>query len=514
MVKFKGMPQKLLIVFLATCMLFNTSCSMDESADDSLAQDSSFLGEEEGSSKVADELSGDESLDEETDDLEASNDDSLDDSANDELDKEVASSGTKEETSLEDEFADDSDTKTADASVEKSDDLLADNGSSSGDDEFDDFEDDSAEGKSVASEQETAPATPEVTEQNVADAASDLSGTDVADASQIPAEPAEPAEAPQEPEVAASEPPPVDETEAGPKWIPVRKIASVPISKNGRLLNAVYIGRPGDTVEAISQKIFKGDHTSDIVADNPWLSDGIKVGEKLYYNSPIRPQDNTAVMTYYEELSVPQQTYVSKEGDNIRAVSAGLLGYPDAWKEIWATNSTVDSKDEIPSGTALRYWKDDAGAAMPAPVLAQESTAPGGDPSEMVDPSQATNSTVAGIPAPEDLPPLPDPSQGGQSISSNGPIENSADPSGGMPPSNASGLGEPPPPPVPADPLAGDPSQAVAKATEPVPPPAPADDSTMMLLGGAFAIGIMVLLAIRMKKAKMKPAMNMEYTQI
>ena len=83
----------------------------------------------------------------------------------------------------------------------------------------------------------------------------------------------------------------VDQTSETPKprIIPLNKIISVPYRKAGYLVNAIYIARPGDTLEGISQKIYGFDQSDDLRKINPHLrSRLVKVGDKIYYNSPFR----------------------------------------------------------------------------------------------------------------------------------------------------------------------------------------------------------------------------------
>ena len=75
---------------------------------------------------------------------------------------------------------------------------------------------------------------------------------------------------------------------------------------------------------------------------------------KVYYNSPQRPSDSGRLLTYYEDLSVAPQQYVSKPGDNIRVVAQNLLGHERSWMEVWATNPDVDSKNELAEAAARR----------------------------------------------------------------------------------------------------------------------------------------------------------------
>ena len=64
-------------------------------------------------------------------------------------------------------------------------------------------------------------------------------------------------------------------------FIPLRKIISVPYKKSGYLVNAVYIARPGDTLESISQKIYGSNQVTVLYAINSHLqSRSVKVGDK------------------------------------------------------------------------------------------------------------------------------------------------------------------------------------------------------------------------------------------
>lgn len=159
-------------------------------------------------------------------------------------------------------------------------------------------------------------------------------------------------------------------TEA-PTWVPVKKVKSAAFMVGDANLNRVYLARAGETRPDIAQKIY-GDksRSKDLLKWNGFLARGVKVGDKIYYSSPTNPTD-TSMLTYYEDVGIPAQNYVSRDGDNIREVSRTLLGDKDSWKEVWATNPDVESKGDIASGMNLRYWSADAVAPeTPAPVLA------------------------------------------------------------------------------------------------------------------------------------------------
>ena len=155
-------------------------------------------------------------------------------------------------------------------------------------------------------------------------------------------------------------------------WVPVKKIVQAPFHKNGGLVNTVYLARPGDTLDSVSMKIYGiKSRSKELLQVNSTLVKGLKVGDKVYYNSPHRPSDSQQLLVYYEDVNSVPQTYVSKSGDNIRQVSMQLLGDEGSWKEVWATNLHVDSKGQLPEGTELKYWSD-ANVATAVPQISEE----------------------------------------------------------------------------------------------------------------------------------------------
>jgi len=166
-------------------------------------------------------------------------------------------------------------------------------------------------------------------------------------------------------------------------WVPVRKMASAPFYKNGILANALYVVRDGDTINSISQKIFGMDKSTELLQVNTTLGNGVKVGDKVYYNSPQRTNDDSRMQTFYEDMGMAAEFYVSSRGENIRAASEKLLGNSNSWKEVWATNPDVESKWEIPEGTTLRYWAGSSNMAAMTPP--PQPAAPEPPPRPMID---------------------------------------------------------------------------------------------------------------------------------
>lgn len=305
-----------------------------------------------------------------------------------------------------------------------------------------------------------------------------------------------------DPEVAAppppmaSEPPPIQEPGAVPEpggEAPVtgglRKVNWTPYKVGKTLVNAIYIAREGDSVESISKKI--GVKEKDICKVNSFnCGRPTKVGDKYYYNSPQRPTDETTLKTFYEDAGLQPETYTAKEGDNIRKVGKELLGHDRSWMELWSLND-VESKQDLPDGTTLKYWpKTDV--AAPALAKNEEAAPPAGEPpAEGAPPAQ--DMAAAPPPPPTDAapPPPPPPDQQASNDLPPGP-----DP-------NAAGSVEPPPPPPPPPPptdAGPPPDQHVAGMDNMAQDP----DQTMMLGVGAVLLlaAAALFISIRKKRAR------------
>jgi hypothetical protein len=302
------------------------------------------------------------------------------------------------------------------------------------------------------------------------------------------------------------------------KSIPLQKIAEKPWKVGGKWINTVYFARPDESLAQISQKIYGEDRTRELKNANPtYKARGVKPGDKVYFQSSKRPEDSEKVLTYYEDMGVSPETYTAKSGDNIRTISKELLGYPEAWKEVWASN-TVESKGEIAEGTSLRYWKSvpDAGTHIAAAPTETPPTANAENPPPP--PATPHESAPEQNVASSDFPPPPSMDEG-------------AAPPPPPPASDMAANDLPPPPPPVADGAASSdfpPPPSMDEGAAPPPPPAMAgtneashekpsdkgaaasggmalDDESMMTLGiGAFAALALVGLIVVRKKRKQK----------
>ncbi len=177
-------------------------------------------------------------------------------------------------------------------------------------------------------------------------------------------------------------------------WIPLKKIKSTPYFKAGVLVNAVYIVREGDTLQSLSQKIFNSDKSAELTAINPHLKKReVKVGDKVYYSSPQRTDNQNQLLFYYEDIGQAPQEHFAQAGQNIRQVAEELLGHPNSWKEIWATNPELQSKGLLQKSVSIKYW-----TITPPPV--EEAASP--PPLEEAPPQELSEEEALSPPLPEE----------------------------------------------------------------------------------------------------------------
>lgn len=278
---------------------------------------------------------------------------------------------------------------------------------------------------------------------------------------------------------------PVEEQPKAPP-ASLKKISGEVIKRDGMLLNAVYIARPGDTWKSVSQKVYGSNKQKQLKKANPYISSRqLKVGDKVYYNSAVRPTDDTKMLTYYEDAGLEPQVYVAKSGDDLKDVSKSLLGDKNSWKEVWAINLSLESKGPLDEGTQLRYWGLDAVApAIPAQAAAA--------PTEQVAPPAATEMTP---PPPADMPPPPPPTDDLSAQAPPPPDQASSD-LPPPPPAEASIDAPPPPPSEPPPPPVQVEAKNAAGAQDP--------NQTMALgVGGILILAALALFVmIRKKKAR------------
>ena len=183
------------------------------------------------------------------------------------------------------------------------------------------------------------------------------------------------------------------------KWIPLKKIPEKPWKQSGKWVNAVYVVRPADDLKQISTLLFSEDKVEELKNFNPILKRrDPKVGDKIYYNSPHRPQDQKNFYHYYEDNNKVAQSYDLNAGDNIRTVAERLLGHKDSWKEIWATNPQVESKGVIKEAVTIQYWIADF-----SPATGEETVEQSSNDEQIDDPMMAENMPADGDSSSDDM---------------------------------------------------------------------------------------------------------------
>ena len=260
--------------------------------------------------------------------------------------------------------------------------------------------------------------------------------------------------------------------------IPLQKMISTPYKKAGVIVNALYIAREGDTLDSVSQKIYGQDKTEELKSINSTFARrDMKVGDKVYYNSPQRPTDDSTVKYYYEELGLIPEYYSAQPGENIRTIAKNLLGNENSWKEIWSTNLDIESKGELTEGARLRYWSADV-------------TPPAAPPVAVAPPTEVAPTTIPDAP-----PPMPE-----EPIAAAPPPP--SEPIADLPPPPSEPIADlPPPPPVDAPPPVA--SGSISDSGIDVGMGEDQDQMFALLAGGILLVAaIAMFIIIRKKRAR------------
>jgi hypothetical protein len=262
-----------------------------------------------------------------------------------------------------------------------------------------------------------------------------------------------------------------------------RKVESTPWKEGGKFLNTVYVARNGDSWNGVSQMIYGSENASELKKMNPSIkSRKLKPGDKVYYNSPHRPDDSTKVLTYYEDNGMAPEVYIAANGDTVKKVAGKLFGNEGAWKELYATND-FESKGSLDEGTQIKYWRNAApaksaevAAAPTAPVESMPEAPPPPPQAEMPPPPPPMGDMAAPPPPPPDM------------------AMNEAAPPPPPPPVEAVAPPPPPPPPVAMPPKAAG-AEASANPLD--------EEQTQMLAAGAIVfVGLALFIMLRRRRRR------------
>jgi hypothetical protein len=276
----------------------------------------------------------------------------------------------------------------------------------------------------------------------------------------------------------------VVEPKAEPKPMPsYRKVETAPWKEAGKTLNTVYVARNGDSWSSVSQMIYGSEKPKELKKMNPSIKDRkLKVGDKVYYNSPHRPDDETKVLTYYEDSGIAPEVYIAKSGDTLKGIAKEVFGTDQGWKELYATNE-FESKGKLDEGTQVKYWRAAAAVTKPTSEVAAAQPPMDAPPADMPPPP----------PAQADMPPPPPPAE-------------MAPPP--PPPDMASNeMAPPPPPPPPVEAIAPPPPppQDMARNKnhqDPAGAPMEDDQMTTLAAGAVVAVGLALFMIMRRRRKK------------
>lgn len=303
------------------------------------------------------------------------------------------------------------------------------------------------------------------------------------------------------------------EDSAPKKSSSLQKIAAQPWKVGKNWINTVYFARPGDSLESISQNIYGENKLAELKKANPsYKSRDVKPGDKVYYSSPKRATDNEKLLTYFEDNGIAAKTYTTVEGDNIRKLSKKLLGYPEAWKEVWASNS-VESKSVVDAGVEIKYWDQTPMAGAATAKVGTDVATNMQPPAEMQPPPMPPTQAAPPPPVEATAPPPP-------------PIEAAAPPPPPPqqelppPPPPVEAAAPPPPPPPPMDnqppkpPVAAAKTQETGATQEGLIPGVDADTTTIGIAAIVGALALVSLMIMRKKKRQRELEQAINETQV
>lgn len=354
-----------------------------------------------------------------------------------------------------------------------------------------------------------------------------LAATDDSLAAALNEKPADtPTETPQDTTITMTPPP---TTEAPIEATPTQEIADVkpttgsagttslkkvsdaaPYAFGDGFVNTIYIARPKEKLKDISQTIYGSDKTKELKKINSFLkARAPRAGDKIAYVSPNRPTDSSKTITYYEDTGMVPETYVAQKGDNLRKVAKNLLGYDNAWKEVWSTNA-IESKTKLAEGETFKYWKSPASITPPTMAenempkspeqavnnIVQNNPAPPPQ-AEMTPPPQPATNDIPPPPPQADLPPPPPDAMAANTAPPTDPTLDATMPPPPPPPDDAQFAQNTPPPP-PED----KPNKAPAMEGDEVAATEGGDDMMTMLGIGVVLFGALAFVLVKRKKAQ------------
>lgn len=153
-----------------------------------------------------------------------------------------------------------------------------------------------------------------------------------------------------------------------------------PFETEGTLLNAfTFVRKKGETWEGMSQAIYGMPERAPQL--QKWnTGTRLSPGNVIYYNSPTRPTDRTAMKVQTEDMGNALVSYEVKKGDTLSKVAQQLYGELRSWRELAALNPEIPNPDQVTPGTQLKIQPAEGMAAAAPPP---EGVSPQGQVAQM-----------------------------------------------------------------------------------------------------------------------------------
>lgn len=131
------------------------------------------------------------------------------------------------------------------------------------------------------------------------------------------------------------------------------EVKDQPFHAGDQVMNAYYFVRnPNETWASLSQTIYDRADRADLLAN--WNHRGtLKVGRVIYYNSVLRPTDESSMKVFTEDFGYSLQQVAVRKGDSLSSIAKGLYGDAQSWKEIAALNPSISNPDIIQVGQKI-----------------------------------------------------------------------------------------------------------------------------------------------------------------
>jgi hypothetical protein len=134
------------------------------------------------------------------------------------------------------------------------------------------------------------------------------------------------------------------------------KIVSRPFEMEGRWINSYYFVRSNDeSWESLSSLIYgRSDRANLLMSWNSNIRGPLKVGQVVYYNSALRPDDTEQMKVFSDDFGFSFEQITVQSGDSMSLIGLKMFGDLQTWREIASLNPEITNPDLIEVGQVLK----------------------------------------------------------------------------------------------------------------------------------------------------------------